>query len=99
MNRCRERLLNSVTALAAFCALALGLLRIREALLPAPPPGSSDQMPAVVPDWREYGAAGVRMGAPTARVTIVEFSDFLCGFCKEASTVLRALRARYPRDV
>ena len=38
-------------------------------------------------------------GAEDARVTIVEFSDFHCPFCKRVQPTLNQLLAKYPKDV
>ena len=38
-------------------------------------------------------------GSPDAPVTIVEFSDFQCPFCKSVQPVIRQLRERYPEQV
>jgi predicted DsbA family dithiol-disulfide isomerase len=42
---------------------------------------------------------GFSKGSATAPVTIVEFSDFQCVFCRRAQTVLGELLARYGDDV
>lgn len=38
-------------------------------------------------------------GPANAKVTIVEFSDFQCSFCKLATETVKTLMARYPQDV
>lgn len=38
-------------------------------------------------------------GPEDARVTVVEFSDFHCPFCKRVQPTLTALLAKYPKDV
>jgi protein-disulfide isomerase len=47
----------------------------------------------------EVSADGPSKGAEGARVTIVEFSDFQCPYCKRAAPTLDQLLARYPNDV
>ncbi len=38
-------------------------------------------------------------GTPDAKVTVVEFSDFHCPFCKRVQPTLTQLLAKYPKDV
>lgn len=45
------------------------------------------------------GASGPSRGAPDAPVTIVEFSDFQCPFCKRMRSTLDALMDAYPEEV
>ncbi len=44
-------------------------------------------------------ATGPARGEPHAPVTIVEFADFQCPYCKEAEATLRTLIAQYPHEV
>jgi protein-disulfide isomerase len=44
------------------------------------------------------GSSPVR-GASDALVTLVEFSDFECEFCKRVEPTLKALQARYPKTL
>lgn len=39
------------------------------------------------------------MGSPTAKVRIVEFSDFTCHFCQQASKTVDAILQEYGKDV
>ena len=92
-------LANTATAILVLCALTVTGLAIRRELAPPSLPAaqySEDTRP--VPDWRSY-ARGRRMGPPGARVTIVEFSDFQCPFCRTMSGRLRAMRQAHPEDV
>jgi protein-disulfide isomerase len=47
----------------------------------------------------EIPADGPARGPADARVTIVEFADFECPYCKRAVATLDAILARYPDDV
>ena len=38
-------------------------------------------------------------GKDDAKITLIEFSDFQCPFCKESYTVIKQLLARYPDDI
>jgi protein-disulfide isomerase len=44
-------------------------------------------------------AVGFAMGSPKAPVTIVEFSDFQCPFCRNVVPTLKQLLAKYPDRV
>lgn len=57
------------------------------------------EAPTTVSNWRQYAASGQRMGPANAPVTIVEFSDYQCPFCKQMETRLDSLRIRMPRRV
>jgi protein-disulfide isomerase len=56
------------------------------------------EAPAPVRRPVSAGAGFVR-GAPDAPVTIVEFSDFQCPFCKRATTILKEVLEMYPGKV
>lgn len=44
-------------------------------------------------------AAGPARGPASAPVTIVEFADFQCPYCKQAESSVHAVLEQYPRDV
>jgi protein-disulfide isomerase len=47
----------------------------------------------------EVEASGPSLGPESASVTIVEFSDFQCPYCRRASPIMKELAARYPDDL
>ncbi len=47
----------------------------------------------------EVAGSGPSVGAEDAPVTIVEFSDYECPFCKQAEAVVAQVRDRYPEHV
>lgn len=53
----------------------------------------------VMPEWKSLLESGHSMGSDDAPVTIVAFSDFQCPACRHLSTVVRALRVRYPDKI
>ena len=53
----------------------------------------------ISPPKVEVAAIGPSKGSPTAPVTIVEFSDFECFFCRRAVPMLQSLLDAYPNNV
>jgi protein-disulfide isomerase len=47
----------------------------------------------------EVAATGPSLGPDDAPVTLIEFSDYRCGFCKRAQPVIEAVLERYPSQV
>lgn len=87
----------AISVVLVLCAVIITALVVRREFFPAPP--SSELPRRRVADWQSYAAAGQRMGPAKSRVTIVEFSDFQCPFCRTLALRLDTLRQRYPNDV
>ena len=64
---------------------------------PAPPPAVPQQDPNKVYDI-PLANSPVR-GPKTAKVTIVEFSDFQCPFCSQSKPLVDEVLKAYPKDV
>jgi hypothetical protein len=99
-------ILNGAAVVLVVCSVLMTGLRLRDALAESKrnAVAASEAAPSRlatmhVRHWRTYAEVGHRMGPETATVTIVEFSDFQCPFCRRAAPTLRALRLRYPHNV
>lgn len=64
-----------------------------------PPHPSARRQPRSVLDWRRYASVGHRVGPVNAAVTIVEFSDFQCQYCRQLAATLATLYEDYPGQV
>jgi protein-disulfide isomerase len=94
----KETLQNVLTGALVLCALVITGLVVRRELWPAAPPPARPPVERV-DDWAAYAATGHRTGPAAARVTVVEFSDFQCPFCRRLAPRLDSLRQRSPVPV
>lgn len=90
----RERLLSTVTAFLTGAAIALLVARLG-GLFSA----STSQDSRHIEEWREFVGVGPRLGPKDARVTIVQFADFQCVYCRIAAVELREIRRVWPTQV
>jgi protein-disulfide isomerase len=90
-----ERTVSALTAACAVIAVAITLAR------------SGGQDPASLPerkstfvsDWQTLRKNALVLGDTTARIWIVEFTDFQCPFCKVFHETLLSVRRRFPSEV
>jgi protein-disulfide isomerase len=94
----KDRILNSAVVLMGVAALVTTALVVRRELAPLPPAPQYDR-PQRVHEWRQYLRDGSRIGPVDATVTIVEFSDFQCKFCKQQAERLDRLRQAHPGEI
>ncbi len=93
-----DRLLNRAIVVMAIAALGTTALVVRRELAPVPPPPRYDQ-PQHVEGWQSFLRGGSRIGPADAPVTIIEFSDFQCEFCKVHAAQLDRLREAHPGQI
>lgn len=94
MTRLRTLALNLLTILVTITAIGLGGFRVNQYV------GAWMSQRAVrIDGWREYSREGIRVGPDSAAVTIVEFADFQCPYCRLASRDLALILDRYYPDV
>jgi len=94
-----ELLQNLLTALLTICALVVTGLLVRRELISPEAQAAAGTLSREVPEWRDYAAGKHRIGPAEAPVTIVEFSDFQCPFCRGMAARLDSLRNEFPHQV
>lgn len=89
-----------VAALGAGLAAVVvaGVVVYRTAIDPDLPSVSRPQE-FTVPEWQQYADGGHRLGSESAPVTIVEFGDYQCPFCRASEPHLKAIQRSYRNDV
>ncbi len=90
-----NQLANVATGVLVVCALVMTGLFVRRELAPA----ATAPQARTLDDWQRYASDGHRMGPAAAAVTITEFSDFECPYCRVAAHVLAQARERYPTQL
>lgn len=58
-----------------------------------------DEDPPDTTVWKVPVGTSPQLGPKTALVTIIEFADFQCPYCKKVEPTLKQVRAAYPNDV
>lgn len=95
-NTMKDKTLNVATMVLVITASVLGIIRIKEYFAPTEVSGQVAQQ---VPEWEKYSAGTLRIGNQNAAVSIVEFSDFQCPYCKLAAADIKALRKEYGESI
>lgn len=88
--------LNVATVLVSVAAVVMVGIRVQQRFFPK---SAALPAPRTVDNWHTFARGGQRLGPSSAAVTIVEFGDFQCPFCKLAASDLRDIRAQFPGKV
>jgi protein-disulfide isomerase len=87
-----------LTVLLVVAALAIASVLVHREFL-APAPASPARQSEYVPAWRDMIPSGHMLGDTGAAVTIIEFTDIECPFCRAFHGTLRSVMRKYPDDV
>jgi protein-disulfide isomerase len=98
-HRYSQWMLNAATVLVTLAALSVAGVRVRDAFTQDSNRDENSPRTRHVSEWRKYAVGGVRLGSKNAPVTIVEFLDFQCPFCRVAAADLRDLRRWFGDDL
>lgn len=80
------------------CAVTVTTLLVRREMASGAV-GNRASAPVAQPDWMDYAGAGHRIGSLNARVTVIEFFDYQCPFCKKMDARLQSALAKYSGDL
>lgn len=94
----KARLLDLTTVVVSLVALAIGA-DIFLARISADTRQKERREDRRVGNWEAVVSRGQRIGSEVASVTIVEFMDYECPYCRKLEEDLRALRAAFPGEV
>lgn len=92
-----ERLLDVATILATVSALIILALMLGRGSSSSRVDG--DPTAISVENWARYAEGGQRSGPTDAAITIIEFGDYQCRYCREAEPHLAAIMREYGTEV
>lgn len=86
-------------ATAACAVLVTSAFFLRPSWLPVPGRnGAFEQAETPVSNWQDLLGSGFRIGPKTAALTLIEFGDFQCPFCRKYALTLDSVRTGHPED-
>jgi protein-disulfide isomerase len=89
----RQKLETGTNLVLTLCALAITVMMVRSQFF-SRPPAQGELRPEREKQWRSYATGDMRIGQPSAPVTVTEFSDFECPACARLHRTLKTVRER-----
>lgn len=86
------------TLTLVICAVTATAVVVRREFWPRPSVRLSAAL-TKVNDWKRYVRGEKVFGVDDAKVTIVEFSDFQCPFCRKFSESLQSVMRKHPNQI
>jgi protein-disulfide isomerase len=92
----QPKLERTVSVAIGISAMAIAFVSVhREFVASAATPRLRSVPSGIVSSWQDLISAGRLVGAAEAPVTIIEFTDLECPFCRSFNTVLRAVQKKF----
>ena len=85
-----------MTGAMVICAVIITSLVIRREFFSTPTEDVRSVVTASIAQWQSFASSGHRLGPKNAKVTIVEFIDFECPYCRDFVQQVAALRQEHP---
>lgn len=92
-----ERALSLLLTLAAI--VIAGVMVHREFAKPQPRLGADNAPPEFVPHWQDLLRGAATVGPASSPVTVIEFMDLECPYCKAFHDTLGVVRLKYPNAI
>lgn len=94
-----DRVLNVLLAIAAVLIAVVFAHREFGAKPKSRAAADPDQPPVYVANWRSLQPDAIAMGSVEAAVTVVEFADFECPFCRMFDSTMKRVQRRFPGKI
>lgn len=96
----REIIDRAVSALLTIAALVIAAVVVLRELRPQVQSiAEAPAAPRMVEKWDRVLASGRWIGDSSASIKVVEFGDIECPFCRQFHQTMRAMRAKYGKDI
>lgn len=88
-----------VSAILSLAAVAIASTLIHREFFAKTPPGSLRRHSEYVDSWHSMLDSARFLGERNAPITVIEFTDFECPFCRRFHKALTTARAKYPSQL